>query len=193
MFGYQSLMQETYLAHEDFKKEWKDWRNGNLKKDKKGTGCLEPVKVTAARDNFDHKLDALYGSKIEPLEKKFLDNPKSAMDELIEFLSTDITAFRCGYAKEIFLQWLKNTEISAKEIKQLQQVAIKMCETNNVRREFRRWCRLAIKLADKEFILELMQLLKSENVYTRIKSRWMIELIQKHRLDLRKQQKSNEC
>lgn len=179
-------MQEAYLAHRNFKDEWNNWQSGKLKKTKKSSGNVEPESVRNARNNFFQKLDALYSSKLEPLEKKFRANPKSAIDELVEFLSVDITAFRCGYAKEVFLQWLKHTELTSKEIKQFQQIAIKMCETNNVRREFRRWCRLMIKLADVDFVAELKSLSESENHLARIKSKWMIKLIQKHRTDLKK-------
>jgi hypothetical protein len=184
MFGYQTLMQETYLAHENFKDVWEKWRNGKLKKINKAKRIAEPEIVTDARNKFHQKVNVLYGSRIEPLEVKFRRSPKLAFDELIEFLSVDITAFRSGYAKEIFLQWLKNTELSSKEIIQLQEVGLKMCQTDNVRREFRRWCRLMIKLADLDFIKKLEGLLESENKFTRLKSKWMIQLIQKHRLDL---------
>ncbi|MGI8788064.1 MAG: hypothetical protein ACR2HG_09920 [Pyrinomonadaceae bacterium] len=186
MFGYQNLMQEAYLAHENFKNEWKNLRDGKLKKDKKAKGSLEPESVTKLRDDFLQKLNVLYGTKIEPLEKKFRDDPILAMEELIEFLSVDIPAFRCGYAKEVFLQWLKNTELSSKEIKQIQQIALKMCETDNVRREFRRWCRLMIKLADVNFVLKLKNISKSKNLFPRIKSKWMLEMIEQQRLDLRR-------
>lgn len=185
MSGYRDLMQEAYLAHRNFKDEWNNWRSGKLKKAKKTKGNVEPESVANARNNFFQKLNVLYDSKIYPLEKKFRDNPKSAIDELIEFLSIDITAHRCGYAKEVFLQWLKNIELTSKEIEQFQQVAIKVCETDNVRREFRRWCRLMIKLADEEFVLKLKHLLESEDRYSQMKSKWMIDLIQKHRADLR--------
>ncbi len=179
MFGYQNLMRETYLAHKNFKDEWKNWE----RVDKKLKS--EPESVTNARNNFFQKLDLLYSLKIEPLEKKFRDNPNSAMDELIEFLSVDIPCFRCGYAKEVFLHWLKNTELSSNEVGELQQVALKMCETNNVRREFRRWCRLMIKLADADFVLQLKNLVTRDELFTRLKASWMLELIEKHRTDLR--------
>lgn len=185
MFGYYELMQEAFSAHKNFKQEWSDWRNGKLKKDKKAKGNAEPESVTKARNKFFQKLDILYNLKIEPLEKKFRDSPHSATAELAEFLSVDIPAFRCGYAKEVFLQWLKNVELTAGEIKQFQQVALKMCETDNIRREFRRWCRLMIKLADIDFVLKLQNLVKSDKLFTRLKANWMLELIERHRTDLR--------
>ncbi len=109
-------MREASLAHKSFKQEWSDWRNGKLKKHKKTKGNVEPESVTKARNDFNQKLDLLYSLKIGPLKKKFRDNPHSATAELAEFLSVDIPAFRCGYAKEVFLQWLKNVELTAGEI-----------------------------------------------------------------------------
>ena len=49
-------MRELHKAHQEFKKEWKDWRNGNVKstekkKQKKLKG-QEPETVTIARDKF---------------------------------------------------------------------------------------------------------------------------------------------
>lgn len=177
-------MEEAYLSHKAFNKEWNDWRSGKLKRDKKIKGDLEPESVKNARDEFFRKIDLLYSLKLEPLEKKFRDDPHSAISEVGEFLSTDIPAHRCGYAKEIFLQWLKSAKLTTNEIAMLQQIAMKTCETDNVRREFRRWCRLMIKLADEEFILNLKSLMKSDKLFTRLKSRWMFDSIRKHRSDL---------
>lgn len=168
------------MAHKNFKDECKKWES----KDKQLKS--EPKSVTDARNFFSQKIETLYSLKIYPLEKKFRDNSKSAMDELIEFLSVDIPCFRCGYAKEVFLQWLKSTELSSQEVKQIQQVALEMCETNNVRREFRRWCSLMITLADTDFVLKVESLVKSSSLFTRLKANWMLDLIEKHRIDLRK-------
>lgn len=184
MSNLRDLMEETHSAHKNFKKEWEDWRNGKLKKNKKAKGTTEPESVKNARDEFFRKLDVLYSLKLEPLEKKFRSDPHSAISEVAEFLTIDIPAHRCGYAKEGFLQWLKNVELTAAEIELFQRISLKICETDNIRREFRRWCRLMIKLADEEFILNLKSLMKSDELFTRLKSRWMFDSIRKHRSDL---------
>lgn len=183
-------MQEVYLAQKNFKDAWDKWRNGKLKKKKRASRNIEPESVTKARDNFHQKLNFLYVSKIYPLEKKFQNDSKSSIAEVVEFLSVDIPAFRCGYEKEIFLQWLKHTELNLREVEQFQQIAVKICEANNVRREFRRWCRLMVKLADADFVFKLQNLSQSESLYIRLKSKWMLELIQKHRMDLKETTKN---
>jgi hypothetical protein len=182
MSSYQVLMQKTHSAHQNFKDQWKKWELGKLKGPKPN---IEPQSVTIARNVFLAQLDILFDSKINPLEGKFRESPNLAVEELVEFLLTDITAFRCGYAKEVFLQWLKKTEFLPAEAQMFRQVAITICELNSFRREFRRWCRLMTKLADEKFVLELQKLRLSESHYARIKSGWMIEMIWQHRKDLR--------
>lgn len=99
MNDYRHLMENLYLAHQNFQREWREWRNG--KQQLKG---YEPESVTAARNKLLDALNLLYNTKLMPLETKFRANPESAVDEIIEFLSIDIPAFRCGYAKEWFLK-----------------------------------------------------------------------------------------
>jgi len=181
MSDYQFLMEEAFLAHKNFKDEWKNWRNGKIKRNK---GNLEPESVRKTRDNFFQKSDILY-AKLSPLEIKFRENPQLAIDELIKFLSVDITAFRCGYAKEFFLQKLKNVDLSDSQVKQLQRLALQYCQTDTVRREFRRWCRLMIKLADAEFVAELKNIRNSKDLFVRLKTNWMLDLIQKQRTHLK--------
>ena len=187
MYGYRRLMQEIYADHQKFSAEFNKWWNDNSRKKKTGDGrWLEPETLTKARNELIQKLGILYETKLEPLEKKLHDEPNSAIDEIIEFLAIDIPAFRCGYAKGVFLQKLKNVELRAADAEKIRQIAIQYCETKNVRREFRRWCRLMIELADARFVSRLESNLESDNNFARFKSRWMLEMINQQRVDLRK-------
>lgn len=182
-------MREAFLAHRDFKDEWKNWRTGKLKSRQKEKGNKEPRSVSVARKVFWEKTDRLFDA-VNILELKFTENQGLAIDELTEFLEIDIPAFRCGYAKEIFLEKLKNIELTESEKKKVRRTAIAVCANGNIRREYRRWCRLMIKLADADFIPDIRHNLESEEVFVRLKAKWMIELIQKHRPDLRDQAKN---
>jgi hypothetical protein len=153
---------------------------------------VEPKSVTEARNLFWAANDLLYSSKIQPLEIKFKQNPKVAFNDLAEFLFVDVVAYRCGYAKEIFLHWLKHIDFSFDEIKKLQSLVISVCETKSFRREFRRWCRLAVKIADSDFVIELKKLKEGENHFAKVKSGWMLEMIQQNRLDLLKEINENQ-
>lgn len=179
--SYKYLMQQSFEANQNLKNEWRNWQNGKINS-KTGT---EPQSVTDARNLFFEKNDLLYGLKLEPLEREFKKNPQRALDEVIEFLSVEIMAFRCGYAKEVFLQWLKQIEFSQKEIEKLRDLILNICQSKSFRREFRRWCRLAVKIADKNFVLRLQNLSETENKFAMVKSKWILEMIKQNRVDLR--------
>jgi hypothetical protein len=185
MSDFRTPMRELHNAHRNFQNEWRRWRNGELKKEeRKRLNPYEPESVTLARNAMLTALGKLFDSEIYPLELELRANSQFAADKIIEFLSIDILAFRCGYAKEFFLTKLKSVQLTGEQIKSLRQIALEMCEVYNFHREFRRWCHLMIKLADREFVEKLTQLSKSTNRYAAIKSKWMLETIFHHRKDL---------
>lgn len=178
-------MQKSLTAHQNFKNVWRDWRSGKLKDAKGVKPHTEPKSVREARNKFLAANDELFNLRIEPLEKRFKVDASESLDEVLEFLSIDLSAFRCGYAKEFFLKWLKQTNFSVNEIEKIKSLIIEVCETKSFRREFRRWCRLAIKIADENFVERLQKVTKDENHFARVKSRWILEAIRQNRLDLR--------
>lgn len=187
MSSYRELMQEVYRTHQNFRREWRDWKEGKLSRSEKSRlNGHEPETVTLARNRFFIALDFLYDTKLVPLEAKFQTQSLSAVDEIIEFLSVDIMAHRCGYAKEFFLTKLKRLELSSEQKQKLKQISLDLCEVYNFHREFRRWSRLAVKIADEDFLWELKKLSESSNKYAVIKSKWMIETLIRHRKDLAK-------
>jgi len=188
MSDYRELMRELHQAHQEFKKEWNDWRNGKVKptekKKLKKLKGREPEAVTVARDKFYIALNRLYDTQLAPLEIAFRENPSSAADDVIEFLSVDITAHRCGYAKEWFLTKLKSVELTIARQQKLQQIALDLCESHSFRREINYWSRLMIKLADQDFVNKLNVLSNSSNRYAQIKAKWLLDKILHHRKDL---------
>ncbi len=181
-------MRELHKAHREFKKEWNDWRNEKIKPtEKEKLNKLkgrESEAVSIARDKFYVALNRLYDTQLQPLEIAFRENPLSAADDVIEFLSVDITAHRCGYAKEWFLTKLKSVELKTSQKLKLQQTALDLCESYNFRREINYWSRLMIKLADQNFINKLNALSNSSNRYAQIKAKWLLDKILHHRKDL---------
>lgn len=185
MSDFQIRMQKSLTAHQNFKNVLRDWRSGRLKDAKGLKPHTEPKSVIDARNDFLAANDELFGLKIEPLEKKFEENSSKSLDEVLEFLSIDLPAFRCGYAKEFFLKWLKQTNFSVSEIEKIKCVIIEVCETESFRREFRRWSRLAMKIADENFVKKLQKLAEGENRFARVKAHWILQGIYQNRLDLR--------
>lgn len=191
MSDLQKLMQETYLAQQKFRDEWKKWRSGKIKrtkskKEKRKLREIEPQTVTDARKVYLQRLEKMYETQIIPLEIVFRENPHSVFDEMLEFLATDILVFRTGYAKEEFINLLKKVELNEIQIKKVQAVALQICERESIRREFRYWCRLMNKIADKEFVLQLQNLLKNQNEKVRLKAKWALKMIYENNPELRK-------
>ncbi len=188
MSNYQELMRDLHTANQEFKKEWKDWRNGKVKptekKKLKKLKGREPKAVTIARDKFYIALNRLYDTQLAPLAIAFCENPSSAADNVIEFLSVDITAHRSGYAKEWFLTKLKSVKLTFAQQLKLQQISLELCESHNFRRETNYWSRLMIKLADQDFVNKLNILSNSSNQYAQIKAKWLLNKILHHRKDL---------
>lgn len=185
MSKYRESMQAAHKANLDFKKEWNDWRSGRIKPaEKRKLKGREPESVTATRDKFWDALNRLYNTRLIPLEIAFLENPLTYADDVIEFLSVDVTAHRSGYAKEWFLKKLKSVELTDAQRLELQQVALDLCENSKFRREINYWSRLMIKVADKDFVNKLNAAANSSNHYARIKAKWFLDKILHHRKDL---------
>ncbi len=152
--SYSKLMQDAVDAHCHFKNEWNTWR-------RRPEGPFEPASVQKARNRFLEAADLLYQIKLEPLDLGFHERPNDFFDELCTFLEADITAFRCGYAKELFLQRLKGIPLKERQRNRLREIALRYCRSATVRREFRRWCRLMVKLADDGFVNRLRLMTRS--------------------------------
>ena len=176
------LMESSLRTHREFKRQYSLWENGKLSAKYPHS---EAPEVTTARDDWWRANNILFSTKLGPLEIAFRDRPHDAFDELCCFLATDIPAFRCGYAKELFLQRLKGIQFTTRERKKLSDIALFYCTTDTVRREFRRWCRLMVKIADEEDLKRLKGITESASGISRVKADWMLTTIIQHRLDLR--------
>jgi hypothetical protein len=178
-------MEKAHLAHQDFRREWNDWQNGKLaRKVKKQLKGHEPESVTVARNNFFDASNFLFNTKLAPLEIKFRTNPEAAVDEIIEFLSVDIPAFRCGYAKEWFLKKLKAVPLKSSQRQKLREIALDLLSRSAYRRELGAWSRLMIVLADESFIEELRNLSENSDPARELRAKRVLDKIFHHRADL---------
>ena len=185
MSDYRHLMENLYLAHQSFHRHWNEWQNGSLpQKVKKQLKGHEPESVTVARNKMLDALNLLFNTKLAPLEIKFRENPESAVDEIIEFLSIDIPAFRCGYAKEQFLKRLKSVPLKSFQQQKLREIALDLLSRPHYRREIGAWSRLMIALADQSFIEELENLSESSDEMIRQRAKRVRDKIFQHRTNL---------
>ncbi|HLA94460.1 MAG TPA: hypothetical protein VK612_01980 [Pyrinomonadaceae bacterium] len=144
----------------------------------------EPADVTEAREKFIKANDHLWTKLLYPLQEKFSDNRELALDEVIDFLEIEIPAYRCGYLKEYFLDHIKTIDLTTHQGDRLRSIAFKLCETNTVRREFRRWVNLMIATADIDFVENTKELAAKQPVADQRATMLMLRSIAKHRKDL---------
>jgi hypothetical protein len=83
-----------------------------------------------------------------------------AVERAVEFLEVDPLFFRSGYLKEEMLQLINRFELSSGQASRLRQVVIDRIHGED-RREFRRYCRLAARIATSEFRAQLAALADS--------------------------------
>ena len=176
--GFRELMQNLYIAHQDFKKAWA-MQHRSKSKDKK------PSEVDLTRNKFCDELNLLFQTKLDPLRQAFLTGSVAAVDDVIDFLAVDIPAFRCGYEKEWYLRRLKSLPLTEAQQERLKTIALDLCRKPDYRREFSDWAKLMITLADETFVDELQSLLESSDEFVRKKVKRMLAVIVQNRKDLK--------
>jgi hypothetical protein len=175
---YTVLMERSLRTHEHFHKLFHQYFS------KSGGRENEPAEVTEARNTFDKANNELWNNLLDPLQRKFHADPESAIDEVLDFLEVDIPAFRCGYLKEYFLDHIKSVGLTDVQKNRLRSIAVKLCEENTVRREFRRWIKLMIAIADSNFAARLNSLAKQLDEENQRATILMLKKLVKHRKDL---------
>jgi hypothetical protein len=174
----RELMQNLHTAHQEFKKAWVAW-------ERVGLSGKEPKEVSLTRNKLLEALNLLYSTKLDPLRNNFLRNGVYAVEDVIDFLSIDIPAFRCGYEKEWYLRRLKSVSLSVAQQERLKTIALDLAGKPDYRREFSDWAKLMVLIADKTFIEELEGLLESPDEYVQKKARRMLNIIFENRKDLK--------
>ncbi|HMB27272.1 MAG TPA: hypothetical protein VKS99_04165, partial [Blastocatellia bacterium] len=107
-------------------------------------------------------------------DARFRGGDEQALDEVIDFLATDVPAFRCGYLKAKWLRRLKSTSLTQSQQQRLRRAALSLRADSHYRREIAEWNRLMIKLADKETVIALFGLMERANSFIKSKARHML-------------------
>jgi hypothetical protein len=144
----------------------------------------EPELIAAARKKFWSAYRRLFDEYLEPLDARFRGGDERALDEVIDFLATDVPAFRCGYLKAKWLRRLKSTSLTQSQQQRLRRAALSLCADSHYLREIAEWNRLMIKLADKETVIALFGLMESANSFIKSKARHMLYGILQNRNDI---------
>ena len=166
MSNYQALIsQESEVMaklhsqiHETFKNRDKDltsWKNA----------CEE---FHSYSSRMDQMLERVY------LEQIYSD--KELQEFIITFLELDPMFFRSGYIKEEMLRKIKKSPISVKQKERLRLV-LKDAVENRGTREFKRYCNLAIKIANPELVAYLTKVSNQGEGARKSRARLMLRYV----------------
>lgn len=173
----RKLMDKLHAAHGELKLALREY--GTV-----GFAKHEPELITTKRKEFWSAYRRLFDDYLNPLDARFRSGDEQAIDEVIDFLVTDIPAIHCGYLKEKWLRQLKSTSLTEAQRQRLTRAALSLCASSHYRREIAEWNRLMIKLAGKEEYMALASLTESANSLVKEKARRMLHGILQNRNDL---------
>jgi len=106
-------------------------------------------------------------------------NDGAMLEFVICFLEVNAWFFRSGYLKQIFLARLKRSILDAKAKQRLTQVLVDSVNRRGTR-EFRDYCRVAVKLATPELIAELEMARSGDDRARASRAAMMLTYIYKH-------------
>lgn len=99
------------------------------------------------------------------------------LDGLIDFLEADPIFFRSGYAKGEVVGAIKRHALSGRQARRLRGVLLNLVARRD-EREFRKFCRLAPKVATPAFLDELTALAAVPDPAAARRARWMLAAAQ---------------
>jgi hypothetical protein len=124
-----------------------------------------------------------YQSRLLLFIKRIYNEPSYTDIELQEFVLTfleiDPWFFRSGYHKEEMLRRIKRSPLKKAQQARLRAVLIDAARRRGSR-EYRRYCRLAVGLADEILVQELKQLAISTEKGQASRAKMMLQYIYKH-------------
>jgi hypothetical protein len=148
--SFFELMENVRDAHALARSAFREigsWKSKDEKAVAKARKLLE-----AYKEHF-RALDV----RLTPLINTLRPGNEHVVDEVLEFLAVDVSAFGCGYAKETRYRRLKHVELTPSQVGRIKDIALRRCASNEDRRDDRELRRLVAKIADSEFLRNLKQ------------------------------------
>ncbi len=99
---------------------------------------------------------------------------REPIESAVQFLKADPIFFRSGYIKEDILERLRGIPLDPTQKRRLQQLILARIMEPRVKREFRRYCRLAPFVTDPLFEEQIAVLAKSSGVELK-HAQWVLE------------------
>ena len=105
------------------------------------------------------------------------DGDSEAVEMAIRYLEANPWCFRSGYVKEELLEDLKKVELTDEQQERLRDVIMQRIEHGSGR-EFRRYCQLARKLINEDFLFRVRQAMDSEVADVSRRAGWVMSTLE---------------
>jgi hypothetical protein len=100
----------------------------------------------------------------------------AGLESAIAFLEADPMFFRSGYLKADLIRFIKRVPLTRAQVKRLRRVAIGVVDKRSTN-EFRRYCRLAVKVDGPELREELEKRLQHADPNIARRAKWMMDYL----------------
>ncbi|GEM_PF-3803224 len=118
----------------------------------------------------------------DEVAQKIKDGDREYTDDALLFLEVDPWFDSSGYLKEHLLEKLRQAPLTEDDKARIRKALIAVAGGRN-RREFGRWCSLAVKVTTDEFERELEELAKERDAASSGKFSFLLRYIREHRHD----------
>lgn len=132
----------------------------------------------AAVSRFRASIDAAYPHEFWDDYDRLRRNDWSGLESAIRFLEADPFFFRSGYVKARLLRLVKRAPLDKAQTKRLRAVCLAAVDGRD-RREFRFYCRLAMRLDDSILRVSLQERLGRPDEGVRRRAGWMRDALRR--------------
>lgn len=122
----------------------------------------------------------LYVSEIDPFLRRVYEDSEYTCDEQLEFvicfLEVDPIFFRSGYIKEEILRKIKRAKLTKNQMNRLRNILIQAVKDRGSR-EYKAYCRLAIRIADANLISSLESIFRNNEGALKSRAKLMLQYV----------------
>ena len=133
-----------------------------------------------AAEEFRNYQSPLWGLWSAQAQRDIVDSSGPWRDAAILYLQTSPRFFRSGYLRDVLCTRIKQAELQHKERKNIQEALLQSIVRRPSTGSFRYDCRLAIKVADSDFLQELRSLCGNRNPWISGRASRMEQAILRH-------------
>lgn len=133
-----------------------------------------------AAEEFRNYQSPLWGLWSAQAQRDIVDSSGPWRDAAILYLQISPRFFRSGYLRDVVCTRIKQAELRHQERKDIQEALLRSIVRRPSTGSFRYDCRLAIKVADSDFLQELRSLCGSRNPWSSGRASHMEQAILRH-------------